>query len=149
MFERIVAAIDNDAERAGKVVEAAGEVARARHAPVVVVHVREIERPTALATGVMRPGVLPPALVLESEEEARALVDAAVARLHDAGVVAQGQVQPGGTGSTAQELLEIARAQNATLIVVGDRNSRVSDVLLGGVAHRIVHLAPCSVLLVR
>jgi nucleotide-binding universal stress UspA family protein len=33
--------------------------------------------------------------------------------------------------------------------VVGDRNSRVSDVLLGGVAHRIVHLAPCSVLLVR
>ena len=31
----------------------------------------------------------------------------------------------------------------ATLIVVGDRGSRVSDVLLGSVAHRIVHLAAC------
>ena len=52
-------------------------------------------------------------------------------------------------GSTARELLAIAQSFGATLIVVGDRGSRVSDVLLGGVAHRIVHLAACPVLLVR
>jgi hypothetical protein len=124
MFERIVAAIDNDAERAGKGVEAAAEVARARHAPVVVVHVRESERPTALATGAMRPGVLPQALVLESEEEARALVDAAIARLHDAGALSAA-----GLRSSTPEQLHHARRGQRPPSVVGQRLIRV---LLGG-----------------
>lgn len=34
-------------------------------------------------------------------------------------------------------------------IIVADRNSRVTDLLLGGVANRITHLASCSVLVVR
>ena len=134
MFERIVAAIDSDPERGAKV--------------VLVVHVREVERP-ATTVGMARPSALPPVLHVESEDEARALVDAAVDRLRHAGVVAQGQVGHGAAGSTARELLEIAQSYGATLIVVGDRGSRVSDVLLGGVAHRIVHLAACPVLLVR
>ena len=149
MFERIVAAIDKDAGRAAKVVEATGELARRFRATALVAHVREIERPTALTTGTDRPGALPEALLFESEEEARRLVDAAVERLRREGVRAEGQVGAGADGSTAKELLAIARAHRASLIVVGDRNSRVSDVLLGGVAHRIVHLADCPVLLVR
>ena len=78
-----------------------------------------------------------------------ALVDTAVTRLRSAGIEAVGKVGLGAAGSTARELLEIARAARATLIVVGDRGSRVSDLLLGSVAHRIVHLADCPVLLVR
>jgi nucleotide-binding universal stress UspA family protein len=35
------------------------------------------------------------------------------------------------------------------VIIVGDRGSRVTDLLLGSVAHKIVHSAPCPVLLVR
>jgi nucleotide-binding universal stress UspA family protein len=113
----------------------------------VVAHVRDVERPAATLAAA-RASALPPALHVESEEEARALVDAAVERLRGAGVRADGQIGLN-VGSTARELLAIADDYGATLIVVGDRSSRVRDLLLGGVAHRIVHLAGCPVLLVR
>ena len=152
MFERIVAAIDSDPERGAKVVAAAQELAQKFGSRVLVVHVREVERPAAMV-GMARPSALPPVLHVESEEEAKALVDAAVDRLRNAGVGAQGQVGHGAAGSaarsTARDLLEIAQSFGATLIVVGDRGSRVSDVLLGSVANRIAHLAACPVLLVR
>ena len=57
-------------------------------------------------------------------------------------------VQPG-EGSTAKELLKIAQDFGATLIVVGDRGQRVADLLLGGVAQKVLRDADCSVLLVR
>jgi nucleotide-binding universal stress UspA family protein len=63
-------------------------------------------------------------------------------------VQAEGQIGPG-AGSTARELLAIADSAVANLIVIGDRGSHVSDVLLGSVAHRVVHLAKVPVLLVR
>jgi nucleotide-binding universal stress UspA family protein len=149
MFERIVAAIDHDPDRSAKVVEAVKELAEKFSSEVVVAHVREVERPAAMVTPTAKAGALPPALHFESEEEARECVDAAVARLRRAGVRADGRIGPGETGSTAHELLAIAQAAGATLIVVGDRRSRVSDVLLGSVAYRIVHHAECPVLLVR
>jgi nucleotide-binding universal stress UspA family protein len=146
MFERIVAAIDSDPERSVKVVEAAKELAKACGSTVLVAHIRDVERPAASVTG--RAGAIPPSLHLESEEEARGLVDAAVERLRGAGVQAGGQVGPG-PGSTARQLLAIADSDSANLIVIGDRGSHVSDVLLGSVAHRVVHLAKVPVLLVR
>jgi nucleotide-binding universal stress UspA family protein len=148
MFERLVAAIDSDPERSARVVEAAQELGQKFSSEVVVAHVREVERPAAIV-GTARPGALPPALHFESEEEARALVDAAVTRLQSAGIRADGQIAPGTTGSTARELLALAQAHGATMIVVGDRGSRVTDVLLGSVAYGIVHRAECPVLLVR
>ncbi len=148
MFERIVAAIDSDPERSAKVVDAATGLARAFHSEVVVAHVREVERPSAMVAAAGRPGALPPSLHIESEEDATALVDDAIGRLRSAGVAANGRIGPG-AGSTARELLEIAQAHNSNLIIVGDRDSRVTDVLLGGVAHKIAHLADCPVLLVR
>ncbi len=148
MFERIVAAIDSDPERSTKVVAAAQELALKFHSTVLVAHVREVERPAAMVAATARPSALPPSVHVESEEDAAALVDGAVTRLRDAGIKANGQIGPG-AGSTARELLDIARANGSTLIIVGDRDSRVSDVLLGGVAHKIAHLADCPVLLVR
>ena len=148
MFERIVAAIDSEPERGAKVEAAARELAQKFGSRVLVVHVREVERPAAMV-GMAKPSALPPVLHVESEEDAKALVDAAVDRLRDAGVGAQGQVGHGVAGSTARDLLEIAQSFGATLIVVGDRGSRVTDVLLGSVAYRIVHRAECPVLLVR
>jgi nucleotide-binding universal stress UspA family protein len=147
VFERIVAAIDNDEGRATQVVTAAQELGEKFRSEVLVVHVRDVERPAVLAA-VGKPGALPPAVFFETEETAHALVQSAVDQLRGAGVKAQGQVSPG-AGSTARELLNISRTFGANLIVAGDRDSRVSDVLLGGVAHRIVHLADCPVLLVR
>jgi nucleotide-binding universal stress UspA family protein len=147
MFQKIVAAVDTDAGRSAHVLDAALQLARALGAEVLVTHVQEVERPAALA-GTPRPGALPPALHPEPAGEARRLVEQAVARLRGEGVAASGQLEPG-EGSTARELIDIATHFGADLIIVGDRGARVSDVLQGGVAHKVVRSAPCSVLLVR
>ena len=146
MYERIVAAIDSDPDRSVKVVHAVSELAKGLGSTVLVVHVRDVERPAALVTG--KAGAIPPSLHLESEEEARQLVETAVERLRGEGVQAEGQVEPG-PGTTARQLLAIADSAGANLIAIGDRSSAVTDVLLGSVAHRVVHLAEIPVLLVR
>lgn len=148
MLERIVAAIDQDPTRSTRVIAAAKELAENRESNLLVVHVRELERPTATMIPTARASGVPPVFHIESEERARELVQTAVDKLAEAGLKAQGKVGPG-SGSTARELLEIARDYDATIIVVGDRGSHVSDLLLGSVANRIVHLAHCPVLLVR
>lgn len=148
MFERIVAAIDSDTDRASQVVQAAQQLGAAFGSDVLVAHVRDVERTATMVAAAGRAG-LPPSISVESEEAARELVDRAVNQLRGAGVRARGEVGPGATGSTARELLDIAQAHRADLIIVGDRDSRVTDIVLGGVAHRIVHLAPCPVMLVR
>jgi nucleotide-binding universal stress UspA family protein len=145
MYERIVAAIDSDPDRSVKVIQAVGELGKACGSSVLVVHVRDVERPAAAVTG--KAGI-PPSLHLESEEEAKKLVDDAVEQLRSEGVQSQGQVEPG-PGSTARQLLEIADSTGANLVVIGDRSSNVAEMLLGSVAHRVVHLAKIPVLLVR
>ncbi len=144
MLERITVAIDSDPERSAKVIDAASELAQAGHSKVFVVHVRELERPSGVAG---KAGV-PPSMHLESQRTAQELVGRAVDRLRGVGVNADGEVGPG-VGTTARELLGIAKAHRSTLIVTGDRRRPVSDTLLGSVAHRIVHLSNCPVLLVH
>ena len=148
MFERIVAAIDTDTERAAQVMQAAQELAQAFHSEVLVVHVRQLERSPASMATAGRPGGLPPLVHLETEDRAEELVNSAVDQLRSSGVRVRGQVGSA-AGSTARQLLDVASEFGANLIVVGDRDSRVTDVVLGGVAHRIVHLAECPVLIVR
>src|SRR5437016_3714061 len=108
MYERIVAAIDSHTERAAKVLGSARELALAGGGEVLVVHVRDIERPMAMVTPLAKAGAIPPAVHFESEESARALVDGAVEGLRSAGVQASGEVGSG-VGSTARELLDIAQ----------------------------------------
>ncbi|MGH7861880.1 MAG: universal stress protein [Candidatus Dormibacteraceae bacterium] len=145
MFERLVAAVDDDRSRAARVIQAALELAGGHGGEVLVAHVREVERPGAQLA---RAGAIPPSLHLESEEDAARLVSDAVQSFHDQGLHAEGAIGAA-IGSTAKELLQMAREFNADLILVGDRGSHVTDLLLGGVAHRIVHQADCSVLVVR
>ena len=53
-------------------------------------------------------------------------------------------------GEPAPCLLDEIAETNATLVAIGPRgHSRAAGILLGGVAARILHEAPCSVLLAR
>lgn len=53
-------------------------------------------------------------------------------------------------GDTAEQIVEVAEASNAGLIVVGTRGTTEwKSLLLGGVANKVVHHATCPVLLVR
>lgn len=148
LFEHIVAAIDDDGVRRRRVIEATKDLAAALKSNVTVAHIRELERPTTSGRPTAVVAAASTAPHLEDEVMARALVEEALASLREGGVVAKGVIRTGG-GSTAKELLQLAEEEEADLIVVGDRGAHVTDLLLGGVAHRIVHGAPCPVLLIR
>ena len=69
--------------------------------------------------------------------------------LQNAGVEARGQVLSA-RGHIADHILEAAQIADANLIVLGSRGmSRLHQLVIGSVAHKIVQLAPCPVLLVR
>ena len=147
MFEKIVVGLDAEPQRASRVAAAAEAVARAEGAEVLVAHVQELELPAAIAA-TPRAGSIHPLRADDVGTQTEAFIDLTVERFRRAGVGARGLVQPG-KGSTAKELLEIAESFGATLIVVGDRGRRVADMLLGGVAQKVLRDATCSVLVVR
>jgi nucleotide-binding universal stress UspA family protein len=135
MLERILLAID-ESEHARKAVPAAVELARAGGGTVHVLHVRELAYARATVVG-------------DSPEEAQQLVDGVVEELKQAGVVAEGSVRTSTTGP-ARVILEHARDVEATMIVLGSRGlGALAGLLLGSVAHKIIQLASCPVLVVR
>jgi nucleotide-binding universal stress UspA family protein len=147
MFDKIVVALDIDSDRSERVTAAAEYLAHMAHGAVLVAHIEDVERPAVIAA-TPRPGAIPPTLPVDTSDEGHALVDRTVERLQRAGIAAEGVVRSGAV-STARDLLQIAKGFEATVIVLGDSGSRVTDLLLGGVAHKIVRDAACSVLLVR
>lgn len=53
-------------------------------------------------------------------------------------------------GEPAEEIVDLARLEAYDMIVVGSRGlSPVKELLLGSVSNRVLHTAPCPVLVVR
>lgn len=138
MFGTIVLGIDESQHAAGAA-DNARELAKATGDSVVVVHVE-----TVMNYG--RGG----AMVTEEPEEAHHLVEAQLAALREAGVTATGKVYRATEDHVARVLLEAATEAGAGLIVVGTRGrSDAASMLLGSVAHDIIHKAEIPVLVVR
>lgn len=137
MFKTIVAATDGSAhgERALALAES---LAREADAQLVVVHVVE------LVGG--KGGVYPAAA---DEPEIRQNVEAQVEKLQADGIDASIDVRRIRLGGPAHEIADAAAALEADLIVVGSRGrSPVSEVLLGSVPVRLLHIAHRPVLVV-
>jgi nucleotide-binding universal stress UspA family protein len=133
MFERILLAVDGS-EHSKKAAAAAAEIAQGSGGEVHVLHVHEV-------------GAFAP---LESSVESQALVDGVVEELLGAGVKAVGDAVGARTGSTAATVLDGARTFDSDLIVMGTRGlSEFSGLLLGSVAHKVIHHADCPVLVTR
>ena len=80
-------------------------------------------------------------------ELAEHLVAEASERAATAGVEVETHVR---TGDAAHALIEVAEGQGADLIVVGNKGlSSPARFLLGSVPSKVVHHAPCHVLVVR
>ena len=135
MLERILLTVD-ESEHARKAVPAAIELARGGGGTVHVLHVHELAFARATVVG-------------DSQEEAEQLVARTVEELKQAGVTADGTVRTS-TAGPARAILEHARDMNASMIVLGSRGlGALGGLLLGSVAHKIIQLATCPVLVVR
>lgn len=137
MFKTIVVATDGsiDGDRA---VASAGTLAAAGASRVVVVHVTEV------VGG--RGGAVPFAA---DEDELRARINSQVSELKAAGVPADLLIHTLRTGGPARDIAEDAKAVDADLIIVGWRGrSAVSQMFLGSVIVRLLHVAHCPVLVV-
>jgi nucleotide-binding universal stress UspA family protein len=78
---------------------------------------------------------------------AEALLEAAAEVVEQAGLQVERHAIP---GDPASAIIEVARTQDADLVVVGDRGlTRVERLLLGSVADKLAHHSPCSVTIVR
>ena len=137
MFERILLAVDGS-EHSRRAVVVAGDMSRRYGGEVIVLHVREHE----LTWGAD--------IDIETAAEARQLVDGVVRDLKDSGTNVRGEVVRVPLGQTPRAILDMAQEEAVGLIVMGTRGlSDWGRLLMGSVAHKIVHLAEVPVLVVR
>jgi len=137
MFERIVVAVD-ESETAERVLAAAQELAVLSGAEVWLLHVvgREVSKFAVSSQ--------------ETTAEARAFVDAAVQKLASAGVAAHAEVAHAVYGYAAREIINLARAHDAGVIVMGSRGrGDLAGLLVGSTAHKVIHLSDRPVVVVR
>lgn len=53
-------------------------------------------------------------------------------------------------GDPAEEIVDLARLEGYDMVVMGSRGlSHVRELLMGSVSHKVLHTAPCPVLIVR
>ena len=136
---RIVAALDGS-EGSTRTLPVIRELAAGLKVPVLVVHVREI-------------GLFPevggqPRRVDEDELSAR--VKQQATDLANEGVdVSLQVVESAHRGGPAEEIAGVAKREGAGLIITGSRGfGMIQGLLVGSVAHRLQHIAPCPLLIV-
>lgn len=137
MFKSIIWATDGS-ESADLALPYAKALAREHGAALVVVHCDEFL--------VGRGGGQP---VIADEEDVRAKVDRQAHELRDEGLDASLQVTSATAGGAGHAIARVAEELPADLIVVGTRGrTALGGLLLGSVAHRLLHIAPCPVFVV-
>jgi len=139
MFETIVWATDGS-EAADRGLPYVKELAGRFGARVVVVHSEEFLLGPRAGGAPVHP----------DEEQLQAKIKAQVHELADAGFDA-GWKLVGGPSliGAAHMVADVAREADADLIVVGTRgHTALTGLLVGAVAQRLLHIAPCAVLAV-
>jgi nucleotide-binding universal stress UspA family protein len=135
MFERIVLAVDGS-EPAQRALPVAADLASKYGSEVIAVHVLEQQ----LGRG--------GPIAFETTEEATRVP--AARSLKDVGVSARAEARAALAGRAAQEIMDVAASEDAGLIVMGSRGmSDWQGLLIGSVAHKVVHLSSVPVLIVR
>ena len=139
MIKRIVLALDGSPE-SEQGLSVAEELARSLGAAITVVHVREMMLAPVVG------GV--PRRINEDELEAR--IRDQIASLTASGVETDLQIVASTyAGGPAHEIVEVANAIDAGLIITGARGlGMIQGLLVGSVAHRLPYLATCPVLIV-
>jgi nucleotide-binding universal stress UspA family protein len=140
MFRTILLAVDGS-EHAEKAAELAAQLAGAGSEEIVVVHVTELPP----SRQQVRPG-----LGVEVDRDAIELAKGYAADLEADGLKVRVELRHGQYGHVARVIANLADELDAGLIVMGSRGrSDLSALLLGSVAHQVLHLSRCPVLIAR
>ena len=116
----------------------ATDIASKYGSEVIVVHVQEQQ------LGLGGP------IAYDTVEDATRVADDAARSLKDVGVSARAETRAAIAGSAAAEIMDVAESEDAELIVMGSRGmSDWQGLLIGSVAHKVVHLSKVPVLIVR
>lgn len=84
----------------------------------------------------------------ESLQEAGLITEATVFELRMAGFGAAGEVRYALVGRAAEAIADVARSWGADLVVLGSpKRARLAARFLGSLTGRLLHLAPCPVLI--
>jgi len=138
MYDRLLVAVDSS-DAAGRVIDAAREMASLSDGEVWVLHVREEE--------IMPRGGF---FAIEPEAKAQSVAEQAAKDLDDAGIKAHYEVRKAIYGQAADQIAAAARDHDAGVIVMGSRGrSDLTALVLGSTAHKVIHLSDRPVLVVR
>ena len=136
MFGTIVVGVDGSGH-ADRAVETVAKIAAGTKDKVVVFHGMVVHHARATA------------YTDETLDETHQLVDRYVAQLAAAGVPATGEMHRELEIGIGGALVDVAKSHQAGLIVVGTRGrANVTSMLLGSVAHEVVHKSTLPVLVV-
>ncbi len=139
MFKKIIWATDGS-DSADRALDTVKSLASQDGASLVVVH--SVEN-LAAPGGRGAPDQYP------DEDERQTKIAAQVKDLTSAGVNANIRVVQGGAHSAAHVLADVAKEEAADLIVMGTRgHTALGGLLLGSVTQRLLHIAPCPVLVI-
>jgi nucleotide-binding universal stress UspA family protein len=140
MFRTILLAVDGS-KYAEKAVELAKHLAIVGNEEVVVTHVTEL-LPARFQTY--------PGLDYEADKETIELAKGYVAELEAAGITARAELRSAQYGGVARILTNLAEDLDAGLIVMGSHGrGDLTALLLGSVAHKVLHLSNRPVLIAR
>jgi nucleotide-binding universal stress UspA family protein len=140
MFRTILLAVDGS-KYSEKAVELAKYLATVGNEEVVVAHVTEL-LPARFQTY--------PGLDYEADSEVIELAKGYVAELEKAGINARAELRGAQYGGVARILANLAEDLDAGLIVMGSHGrGDLTALLLGSVAHKVLHLTGRPVLIAR
>jgi nucleotide-binding universal stress UspA family protein len=140
MFKTILLAVDGS-EHAEKAAELAAQLAREGNDEIVVTHVTEL-LPSRFQ---VQPGI-----DLEFDKDAIALARGYAADMEADGLKVRVELRHSQYGHIARIITNLADDVDAGLIVMGSRGrSDLSALLLGSVAHKVLHLSRRPVLIAR
>lgn len=139
MFERILAANDGS-ERGFEALASAISLARQNHAELHMVSVEEVDYLPEFAEEVREESTA-------AARRYRPVVQRAREMANEAGLKLEVHLL---VGHAVRDIVHLAAELRADLIVIGARgHSKFYERMLGSRADRIVHLAPCPVLVVK
>jgi nucleotide-binding universal stress UspA family protein len=140
MFGTILLAVDGS-EHSEKAVELARRLATATSDEVVVTHVTEL-LPARFQTF--------PGVDSMLDQEAVEFTKGYVAELEEAGIKARSELRSSQYGGIARVLTDVAEDLDAGLIVMGSHGrGDLTALLLGSVAHKVLHFGKRPVLIAR